>query len=189
MAERLTGASRRGLNTNFTRPPSPFLKLPLEIREIVYHMLLTTSCNYVVALQEKRTPMDRKKYLISNDRFNLSPAILQVKKQISTEATRFLYAANDFIFFDIRIIDIYPGERFETIPAFKGLSREVIKPVLRITIATEGEDQRIKQRWISLITTPEAMPRLFANLWTHSRYSVFCKNWFLVLEFQKWKPS
>jgi hypothetical protein len=180
------------LETNVAAPsPSPFLKLPLEVREIIYRMLLTTSCTYVDTLQEMQ-PDYLDKYLESNGRFNLSPAILQVNKQISTEATSILYTANDFIFFDIEFVDRYLGESdkspwdtFERIPAFRRLSeKRVANPVLRVTIGTIVEDQRSRGKWITLITTPEAMPRLFDDLWHHGARFDFHKNWFFALDFR-----
>jgi hypothetical protein len=75
-------------------------------------MLLTTSWTFTDTLHGKVTRAGNQQTLVkttelvSAGRFNLSPAILQVNKQIYTEASRILYAANEFII--AKIGPIYP---------------------------------------------------------------------------------
>jgi hypothetical protein len=65
------------------------LGIPLELRDPIYEMLLTTPCG---------TKLDPTVYSL---KFNLHPAILRVSKQISAEASRVLYQDNEFIVFKV----------------------------------------------------------------------------------------
>jgi hypothetical protein len=129
------------------------LKLPLELREIIYRMLLTTPyCTIPTtgfALE-----------------FHLHTAILLVNKQVSAEATRILYQENDFVIFEPVKMRLW---LHITIPQFKLLSENKIKSaVLRVTIeyikaGYAGHVDVLPSK--SLITTREGLQSIIRSLW------------------------
>jgi hypothetical protein len=217
MAKRQTKASKPVLATNVANAPSPFLKLPLEIRETIYRMLLTTCYTYTETLQGKITRSGNRQTLakttspVSIGRFNLSPTILQVSKQISSEATRILYRANEFIIVKIEptpslgFIDIPAEYEYDDfwqdlqsrhLEAFRNFSEfrmlpqgKVPNPALKATIATLSGSQECTESWLTLIITPEVMPRFFSALWNYSRHTGGLRDCFLALDFCNRNPS
>jgi hypothetical protein len=102
--------------------PSGFSKIPLEIREEIYRMLLTTP--YCMFVDSARQCL----------RFCLHTAILRVNKQVSAESTRILYEENQFIILKVSLNSFFPQE----IPAFNHLSENKVKnPLLSVEIVLE----------------------------------------------------
>jgi hypothetical protein len=131
--------------------PCHFLKIPSELRDIIYEILLTTPyC----------TTFDSEGFLLE---FHLHSAILLVNKQVSAEARRVLYQGNDFVILKTT------GIRFlhlEEIPAFVRLPEsKVTSPVLQVEIAVadDGRDEFVDPR--TLITTIEGLQSIIIALW------------------------
>jgi hypothetical protein len=206
MAKPDTKRSRHVKSTNIANLPFLFLKLPLEIRNIIYRMLLATSYTYTETLRGKRMAsgtqqtLARTTELVSTGRFNLSPAILQVNKQISEEANKILYGANEFIIVNIGptiplesadTSEIYNRRSqtnglgcFHDVAAFRRLPQAKIRnPVLNVTLATVLGKQQYMESWVTLIVTPEAIPRLFDSLWHYNLHFGDYKHCFLALNF------
>jgi hypothetical protein len=112
------------------------LKLSLELRDIIYKMLLTTPYCTDLARQEiLSTPYGTN---IESGRrfwkFHLHTDILLVNKQISAEATRILYQGNDFVLLKIVGISLWLG----WVPAFAYLpENKITSPVLRIEFSVD----------------------------------------------------
>jgi hypothetical protein len=214
MAKRRTKASRHGvLSTNVATRTAAFVELPLEIRETIYRMLLTTPWTYTETLRGKITesgnqqPLAKTTEPVSSGRFNFSLAILRVNKQIHGEATRILFAGNELIIVKIRPnypqgvrlvksylenLELGTLEFFNDVPAFRKLSEaKVTNPVLTVTISTTSEKVQIlrNENWVTLIITPEVMPRLFDALWDYGEENDFYKDHFLALDLRNRNPS
>jgi hypothetical protein len=126
-----------------------FLKLPLEVRNEIYKVLLTTSyCTYI---KSNGTTL----------KFKLCGNILQVNKEIHQEAKKILIEANDFVVFKVNGLNL----QTENIPVFKDLQEEKIKyPVLRVEVKFP-----VRRGYIggtdTLITTAEGLQPLLNTLW------------------------
>jgi hypothetical protein len=95
--------------------------------------------------------------------FHLHTSILLVNEQISAEATRILYEANDFVILKPVEMKLW---QHSTIPQFKLLSEAKIKSaVLRITIAyaKAGHVDVLPSK--SLITTREGLQSIIRSIW------------------------
>jgi hypothetical protein len=88
-----------------------FLRLPLEIRDKIYRVLLTTP--YCIQLSSTKTSL----------KFCLSTDILLANKQISTEATRVLWKENDFIILKLNGLNL----SLKDVPVFKLLSEDSVE--------------------------------------------------------------
>ena len=66
---------------------------------------------------------------------------------------------------------------------------KVPNPVLKATIATLSGSQEFTESWLTLIITPEVMPRFFSALWNYSRHSEGLGDCFLALDFCNRNPS
>jgi hypothetical protein len=127
-----------------------FLKLPLEIREIIYGMLLTTP--YCTQIAATGWGLD----------FKLHTAILLVNKQISTEALGVLYHGSDFVILKVTGIQLH----LNRIPQFELLSEDKIpRPVLRIEFAIAAGGSRRFPNPGNLISTPEGNIPIINTIW------------------------
>jgi hypothetical protein len=127
-----------------------FLRLPREIRDMIYRMLLTTK--YCTQVAQDRLLL----------KFRLCTAILLANKRISTEATRVLREENDFIILKVTgmHLDLYG------IPAFRRLAEEnLINPVLCAEVGVEEHSHLTEQNTVTLITTADAMPAIIKAIW------------------------
>jgi hypothetical protein len=135
-----------------------FLRLPLELRESIYRMLLTTTyCTYpkVTGIRPSLG-------------FNLQTAILLVNKQILVEATRILYHGNDFI---ILKVDTDIDMIFTCVPTFQLLSEDrVTSPVLRIELAVVDGSSVRATRQQTIITTSEGLQSIINASWVLGYY-------------------
>jgi hypothetical protein len=157
----------RTLNAVKARSPvtGHLLNLPLELRDIIYGMLLTTPyCT---------TDFDSIEGI--GPQFHLETAILLVNKQISVESTRILYEGNNFIFLKVIGIDC----TLSRVPAFKLLSEnKITSPVLRIEFAAADASHVEMDNPQSLITAPEGLPSIIRALWGQIERNVgFPDNW------------
>jgi hypothetical protein len=136
-----------------TPGPCHLLRLSLELRDIIYRMLLTNP--YCTIVQFSRRKYDLK--------FKLHTAILLVNKQVSTEATRVLYQENDFII--VKTFGIMPAPSY-MIPEFRLLSEnQITSPVLRVNIAeTDASPHKLSWRQ-TLITTTEGLESIIIYIW------------------------
>jgi hypothetical protein len=131
------------------------LRLPLELRELLYRMLLTTQ--YCTHLASKGVEL----------KFHLHPGILLLNRQVSAEATKILYQENDFIILKVSGVNL----RLKFVPKFERLSeKKVTSPLLRINIAAadrilgQGSDQQ------TVITTLEGLQSIICTIWTLENY-------------------
>jgi hypothetical protein len=128
-----------------------FLRIPLEIRDEIYRMLVTTP--YCTHLTSTGTSLE----------FQLSRKIILVNKQVFMEAIRVFLEENDFIILKTTGLDLVP----EDIPAFKFLTEnKVTKPVLRVEVELVEESHRrhgIPSN--TLITTSEGLQPIITALW------------------------
>jgi hypothetical protein len=121
-----------------------FLNLPLELRKIIYGMLLTAP--YCTTLdRELCLTCPWAINLLSYDgrawRFHLHTDILLVNKHISAEATRMLYQGNDFIILKVTGMNLWtdaipqfePLTQFEPFNQFKLRTHSRIDPLLEDT--------------------------------------------------------
>jgi hypothetical protein len=130
------------------------MKIPLELRDKIYAMLLTTPYCAEVGTTG------------SSPKFRLHTAVLFVNKQVSGEAERILYQANDFVILKVLTEPCDMDWVFGTVPKFKLLSENRISsPVLRINI-TEADVGRVKVGSPkSFITTKEGLQAIISALW------------------------
>jgi hypothetical protein len=127
-----------------------FLKLPLEIRYLIYLMLLTTPYCTQIASTGKGLE------------FKLHTAILLVNKQIAEEGTRIMYHGNDFIVLSVTGINMH----LNRIPKFRLLSEDRIpRPVLRITLAVATDNLVDVGEERTLITTSEGLQPIINAIW------------------------
>jgi hypothetical protein len=103
------------------------LRIPLELRDPIYRMLLTTP--YDTHLGSKGVSLT----------FHLHPAISLVNKQISAEAARVLYHENNFVVFTATGVNLL----LDRVPQFSRLHiTQIPRPVLRTEI-TVVDDSRV----------------------------------------------
>jgi hypothetical protein len=136
-----------------TDPPGicHLLEIPLEIRDEIYRLLLTTTpCTH---LASTGTALE----------FNLSKNILLASKRISVEASRVLLEENDFIVLKVTGLNL----QLDNIPAFDVIpEHRVPNPVLRIEIQHVGERTvREENCATTVITTPEGLQPIITALW------------------------
>jgi hypothetical protein len=152
-----------------------FLRLPLELRENIYRMLLTTKYTY----EEPSVTKDSQQPYIAGDlgyyplkgRFDLRPSILLANQQIYVEAKRILYMENDFAVFKIYCPTVehctskYSAWR-TVIPVFERLLEEKVpNPMLKVIIEPLTEERMASDRWLTVITTAEGIPSVICTLW------------------------
>jgi hypothetical protein len=141
------------MNPIETRSPGVcyLFKVPLEIRDLIYVMLLTTPyCTHIASTGRGLE-------------FKLHTAILLVNRQTSVEAKRVLYQEKDFAVLKVTGINMHLNQ----IPQFKLLSEHKMpRPVLQIKLAAAADSpvkDRSDQR--ALITTPEGLQAIINSLW------------------------
>jgi hypothetical protein len=128
------------------------LKLPLELRDIVYGMLLTTP--YCTTFDSTGS------YL----KFHLHSAILLANKQVSAEAMRVLYQGNHFIILKTTGRHLY--ESHHQALKFDLLSEtRITSPLLRIEIATANDRRKQAEGTRTVITTLEGLQTIISALW------------------------
>jgi hypothetical protein len=126
-----------------------FFKLPLELRELIYRMLLTTEYY--------------PHFASTWPKFHLHPGILLVNRQASAEAMRILYQGNDFIILKVTGVNLLLKSPY--IPQFKRLSeKKVTSPVLRIKIAVAGRGPREGNDQQTVITTLEGLKSIICTM-------------------------
>jgi hypothetical protein len=128
-----------------------FLRTPLEIRDEIYGMLLTTQ--YCTHISPTGTSLE----------FQLSISnILRANKQIYVEATRVFLKKNDFIILKVLWVSL----PLKDVPAFKFLREEkVTNPVLRVNVRPVRETRhRNHARSTTLITTIEGLQPIITAL-------------------------
>jgi hypothetical protein len=133
------------------------LRLPLELRDLIYRMLLTTPyCTHLSTMRGYEVgPVFE---------FHLHPAILLVNKQISEEAIRVLYQENDFILIKTSLkLDL------DQVPTFKRLSdRERRVPPYLLRIEMSDIDCSCVDEFTNgqcLFTTPEGLQSIICSIW------------------------
>jgi hypothetical protein len=128
----------------------PLFRLPLEVRDLIYQMLLTTP--YCVRVAPNGMPLE----------FRLSTAILRANKRILVEASRVLREDNDFITLKVTGVhlDLY------YVPTFNFLGEDsVIYPVLQAQIEVEASGHQREKNRITLITNPEGLQPVIRAIW------------------------
>jgi hypothetical protein len=139
------------------------LKLPLEIRESIYGMLLTTP--YCTTFGKGLVPW----------KFDFHTAILLVNKQISAEATRILYQGNDFVIVKVVGLSLW----FGTVPAFDRLSdRKITSPVLQVEFTKRNASRAEVDESEGFVTTLEGVQSIIQTIWTlETRDGSIPKEW------------
>lgn len=90
------------LDTVATQPLSMFFtKLPLEIRRLIYSMLLTTKSTINASLIWERFLMDASDRTAERYNPDLGSTVLRVCRQTYNEGFSILYGENDFAFRDL----------------------------------------------------------------------------------------
>jgi hypothetical protein len=156
----LTGpgqSSRRRVRLLLRAPKSGFLSVSLEIRDMIYKLLLTTAhC----------TDVHPTRRIV---KLRLHTAILFVNKQISAESARVLRDENHFIIFSIHTIDPTQTLLLE-IPKFRWLPDDKLKnPLLRVVVDAADETIRGEQTH-TCITTPDGLQSIIGTIWGIARY-------------------
>jgi hypothetical protein len=135
-----------------------FLRIPLEIRDEIYKMLLTTP--YCTTLGP-------------NEILEFQPSMntLRANKKISAEATRVFLEQNDFVILKVVGLTRLP---LEDVPAFRFLAEaKITHPILRVKVESVHEsrhrDVKITGIPITLITTPEGLQPIITTLWKLER--------------------
>ncbi|KAL9119904.1 MAG: hypothetical protein Q9187_003543 [Circinaria calcarea] len=132
------------------------LDMPPELRNLIYQMLLTTEYTF-----KKASFMTRREA-----RYELTPAVLRVNKQIYREARNILYYGNLWIFVraDEGIIG-KPGELRRDLPKVcRNPSKVVMQPALCIALSFLQPWQEIKP--VNLVLGEESIEYLIDCLWT-----------------------
>jgi hypothetical protein len=146
--------STDAMNPFEEQPPSTchLLKIPLELRDIIYEMLLTTPyCTITNTRSRFRDP-----------HFHLHPAILLVNRQVSAEAQRVLYQGNDFITFETTGFTPDLGD----VPTFPLLSADKItRPVLRVKVSVTHERHDADSTPTTIITTAQGIQSIISAHW------------------------
>jgi hypothetical protein len=129
-----------------------FLRTPLEIRNQIYRMLLTTP--YCTRRCPNETSLE----------FQLSMNLLRANKQIYEEATRVFLQKNHFII--LKVVGL-SKLRLEDVPVFRFLAEEkVANPVLRVEIKSVHEGRHHDaSSTLTLITTPVGLSPVITALW------------------------
>jgi hypothetical protein len=132
------------------------MRLPLELRDLIYRMLLTTPyCTNLATTRYRIGPVFE---------FHLHTAILLVNKQISEEAARILYHGNDFILLRSHGLNL----SLDKVPGFdchSELERRISRPLLQIEIRNT-DLSRVKLRDPdTLLTTPEGLQSVIGVIW------------------------
>jgi hypothetical protein len=132
-----------------------FSKLPLEIREQIYRMLLTTPyCTHINSTGQRL-------------KFNIHTAILRINKRISAESTRVLQDENHFIILKINGPYLY----LQDIPVFELLSEDrVANPLLRVKIYIGGGVLPLPMSVITCITTADGLQSILRAIWNLEKY-------------------
>ncbi|MCJ1418655.1 hypothetical protein MMC32_005004 [Xylographa parallela] len=130
-----------------------FAKLPREIRDKVYDQLLVSSHTFNADAAH-------------HPYYDIQPAILQVNKQISAEATRALYKNNRFIVLNIR------GKAERSFAWFIHFPEEnflhlfnVEDAALTITISSIDADQDDLETNRAFVLFPESLDAVLESLW------------------------
>jgi hypothetical protein len=167
-----------------------FLRLPQEIRDYIYEMLVTTAWTYDYIDGETA-------YCMYRPIFDQCPAILLVNKRISAEARRIFYTKNEFIVFKLL------GRRGQTLkdyisdvhlPYFNILyNRDLVDPVLTVTIRSlcREKDDHMEDKEFTLITTTEAIHNIIEQFWTYIMEGepFFDQTLYINLHFRNKNPS
>jgi hypothetical protein len=144
----------------------PFLKLPREIRDLTYELLVSTP--YTLTYIDNDDYDDPYRPL-----FAQSTAILLVNKQTSAEARDVFYSKNEFV-----VVRFVGGteqlvSRFNdplVFPAFGQRQRiDSVDPVLNITIQTFSDrpEDADKSKIYTLLTTTDAIDNIIKSLWNY----------------------
>jgi hypothetical protein len=130
-------------------------RLSLELRDMVYRMLLTTKyCTQVTS--------DGKCL-----EFHLCTPILLTSKQISAEASRVLWEENHFVTLMITGVHLEKHD----IPVFKLLAKErIFHPVLQAEVAIEKAGRLTEPVPVTLITTSEGLQSIICAIWRLQRH-------------------
>jgi hypothetical protein len=185
---------------NFRSVPA-FLRLPQEIRDYIYEMLVTTpwTFDYVEGVNA---------YCMYRPIFDQSPAILLVNKQILAEARRIFYTKNEFIV--VRLL----GSRAQSmvqyvktihVPNFAiRHNQKLVEPVLTVTIRSlseetviirsrfpEEDDVYLEEEEFTLVTTTQAIHSIIERVWSYIMEGEpsFDETLHLSLHFRNKNPS
>jgi hypothetical protein len=146
-----------------------FLRLPLETRDAIYRLLLTTP--FCTDITEQGISLE----------FTLCTELLKVNKQIAVEATRVLLKDNVFI--ELRLTGLELGHEtalgfsdldlgFGKAPFFRQLIRDKVQdPVLRAGVEFLRQDSPHHNRnTFTITTTAEGIEYLVSRLWREENY-------------------
>jgi hypothetical protein len=149
-----------------------FWKLPLELREDIYRLLLTTPyCTRIdSSLSTLLTAIDGSgSYIHSTPsiKYDFHTALLTVNKQMKEEATEVLLRDNDFVILKVRGVCL----RRRQIPAIRFLKEEKINnPVLKVEIGFVDGILANFNNYFTLITTPEGVLPIVSEIWSLVEY-------------------
>jgi hypothetical protein len=128
----------------------PFLTLPLEVREIIYQKLVTTT--YCTKLSPTGNSLE----------FCISNHALLINNQISAEATKIFFQENNFVV--VKVFGLYL--LLDELPGFPFLTEDkVADPVLRVEVQVAGNKRPRDCNNVTLITTSEGLQSVIATLW------------------------
>jgi hypothetical protein len=152
----------------------PFLRLPREIRDAIYTLLL------IHPAIERRD---------GEANFVLHSAIMFTCRQTCSEARSVLFSFTEFIVFDLRLAK--PLLHSHENPVFLRLKEEeVIRPVLRITIKPSEDRKTCGSDFIPLITNVDNFMSIIENIWADYILTPhFSSTLTILLEFNNMFPS
>jgi hypothetical protein len=152
-----------------------FLNIPLELRDIIYGMLLTTP--YCTIFDSTWSSLE----------FHLHTAILLVNKQVSAEAMRVLYQRNHFIILKTTGV----GLALHSVPQFKLLPEsKVTNPVLLIKVAVTDSRRMELVDPRTVLTTSDGLQSIIDAIWQFEdderpsyRESIYTSDMSLTLDY------
>jgi hypothetical protein len=163
-----------------------FLRVPLEIRDSIYRLLLTTSsCTSLKKSGRSFHLTIRGIYL----KFQFCTSIIRANKQVSVEATRVLWEENAFVILKFVGMNLNLSE----VPAFKHLTEDKVRnPVLRAEIRCVPSTQYgyyYSGQTGTIITTAEGIQPIISTLWKLKRNSTHVimtppSEWSISLDFK-----
>jgi hypothetical protein len=131
---------------------SGFAKIPLEIRDDIYKMLLTTL--YCADVDSTGQRLE----------FDLHTEIIYVNKAISAEGLRVFYEENRFVAIKVSGFNLYLGD----VPSFRRLSEHKIENYLLQVGVSVAEEKQLFQfpiRVVTRITTIHGLQSFIGTIW------------------------
>ncbi|KAF2637061.1 hypothetical protein P280DRAFT_137576 [Massarina eburnea CBS 473.64] len=142
----------------------PFLKLPAEIRNMIYKLVLATDDE--IEFQRAYENREKGRFLIKRQRphiitnNDINVKLLRVSKQIREEATVFLYSGNTFFFFSAN-----------TLPKFFSQYATHVRDIRSITLNVCHCSQAALEKAFSYLAFADRLERLCLHYQMSPRYT------------------